>query len=66
VILHNGSFNDRYDAAASLISLVLDNKHNGKLIIEQGGVGPLLKLIKEIKKEVLLELLVFYLRALRL
>ncbi|CAK8562110.1 unnamed protein product [Lathyrus sativus] len=50
-ILHNGSVDDRSDAAASLVSLVRDNDRNGKLIIEEGGVGPLLKLIKEGKKE---------------
>ncbi|CAL5197483.1 unnamed protein product [Lathyrus oleraceus] len=50
-ILHNGSIDDRSDAAASLVSLVRDNDRNGKLIIEEGGVGPLLKLIKEGKKE---------------
>ena len=50
-ILHNGSFDDRSDAAASLVSLVRDNDRNGKLIIEEGGVGPLLKLLKEGKKE---------------
>ncbi|KAI5418657.1 hypothetical protein KIW84_043036, partial [Lathyrus oleraceus] len=50
-ILHNGSVDDRSDAAASLVSLVRDNDHYGKLIIEEGGVGPLLKLIREGKVE---------------
>ncbi|XP_050919264.1 uncharacterized protein LOC127136786 [Lathyrus oleraceus] len=50
-ILHNGSVYDRSDVAASLVSLVRDNDRNRKLIIEEGGVGPLLKLIKEGKKE---------------
>ncbi|KAG4952041.1 hypothetical protein JHK85_045908 [Glycine max] len=50
-ILHTGSLDDRSDAAASLVSLARDNDRYGKLIIEEGGVGPLLKLIKEGKKE---------------
>ena len=37
----------RADAAASLVSLARDNDRYGKLIIEEGGVPPLLKLIKE-------------------
>ncbi|MQM05319.1 hypothetical protein Taro_038128 [Colocasia esculenta] len=45
--LHNGSLDDRAEAAASLVSLARDNERNGKLIIEEGGVGPLLKLVKE-------------------
>nr|KYP66803.1 hypothetical protein KK1_013114 [Cajanus cajan] len=49
--LHTGSLDDRSDAAASLVSLARDNDRYGKLIIEEGGVGPLLKLIKEGKKE---------------
>uniref|UniRef100_A0A2N9IC89 DUF7792 domain-containing protein n=1 Tax=Fagus sylvatica TaxID=28930 RepID=A0A2N9IC89_FAGSY len=46
-ILYTGSIEDRSDAAASLVSLARDNDRYGKLIIEEGGVGPLLKLIKE-------------------
>uniref|UniRef100_A0A2P2LII1 Uncharacterized protein LOC105138712 n=1 Tax=Rhizophora mucronata TaxID=61149 RepID=A0A2P2LII1_RHIMU len=46
-ILYTGSLEDRYDAAASLVSLARDNDRYGKLIIEEGGVQPLLKLIKE-------------------
>lgn len=42
-----GSVDERAEAAASLVSLVRDNDRNGKLIIEEGGVGPLLKLLKE-------------------
>ncbi|XP_027919500.1 uncharacterized protein LOC114178026 [Vigna unguiculata] len=49
--LHTGSLDDRSDAAASLVSLARDNDRYGKLIIEEGGVGPLLKLMKEGKKE---------------
>ncbi|KAJ8647996.1 hypothetical protein MRB53_001019 [Persea americana] len=45
--LHTGSLDDRSDAAASLVSLARDNDRYGKLIIEEGGVPPLLKLIKE-------------------
>ncbi|XP_050128485.1 uncharacterized protein LOC126605168 [Malus sylvestris] len=50
-ILHTGSVEDRSDAAASLVSLARDNDRYGKLIIEEGGVGPLLKLVKEGKPE---------------
>ncbi|KAK6922595.1 hypothetical protein RJ641_010899 [Dillenia turbinata] len=46
-ILYTGSLEDRADAAASLVSLAQDNDRYGKLIIEEGGIGPLLKLIKE-------------------
>ncbi|KAM7516135.1 hypothetical protein LguiA_005718 [Lonicera macranthoides] len=50
-ILYTGSLEDRSDAAASLASLARDNDRYGKLIIEEGGVGPLLKLVKEGKME---------------
>ncbi|KNA09812.1 hypothetical protein SOVF_150100 [Spinacia oleracea] len=46
-ILSIGSLDDRADAAASLVSLARDNDRYGKLIIEEGGVVPLLKLLKE-------------------
>ncbi|XP_062102580.1 uncharacterized protein LOC133812776 [Humulus lupulus] len=46
-ILYTGSLEGRSDAAASLVSLARDNDRYGKLIIEEGGVGPLLKLIKD-------------------
>jgi hypothetical protein len=46
-ILYTGSMEDRSDAAASLVSLARGSDRYGKLIIEEGGVGPLLKLIKE-------------------
>ncbi|XP_021773856.1 uncharacterized protein LOC110737814 [Chenopodium quinoa] len=49
--LSTGSLDDRSDAAASLVSLARDNERYGKLIIEEGGVGPLLKLAKEGKPE---------------
>ncbi|XP_041010125.1 uncharacterized protein LOC121254226 [Juglans microcarpa x Juglans regia] len=51
-ILHNGSsLEDRSDAAASLVSLARDNDRYGKLIIEEGGIGGLLKLAKEGRME---------------
>lgn len=50
-ILHTGSLEDRSDAAVSLVSLARDNDRYGKLIIEEGGVPPLLKLAKEGKME---------------
>lgn len=51
-ILHNGSsLEDRSDAAASLVSLARDNDRYGKLIIEEGGLGGLLKLAKEGRME---------------
>lgn len=50
-ILITGSVDDRSDAAASLVSLARDSDRYGKLIIEEGGVGPLLKLVKEGKLE---------------
>ncbi|KAB1199454.1 Vacuolar protein 8 [Morella rubra] len=50
-ILFTGSLEDRSDAAASLVSLARDNDRYGKLIIEEGGIGPLLKLVKEGKLE---------------
>ncbi|KAJ0798429.1 putative adaptor protein Cbl domain superfamily [Helianthus annuus] len=46
-ILYTGTLDDRSDAAASLVSLARDNDRYGKLIIEEGGVVPLLKLVKE-------------------
>ncbi|PKA60624.1 hypothetical protein AXF42_Ash006256 [Apostasia shenzhenica] len=45
--LHNGSLDARADAAAGLLSLARDNERYGKLIIEEDGVGPLLRLVKE-------------------
>ncbi|KAK9074775.1 hypothetical protein SSX86_003093 [Deinandra increscens subsp. villosa] len=50
-ILYTGTLDDRSDAAASLVSLARDNDRYGKLIIEEGGVNPLLKLAKEGKLE---------------
>lgn len=45
--LYTGSLDARSDAATSLVSLARDNDRYGKLIIEEGGVGPLLKLVKD-------------------
>ncbi|XAR59814.1 hypothetical protein NMG60_11015792 [Bertholletia excelsa] len=50
-ILCSGTNEERSDAAASLVSLARDNDRYGKLIIEEGGVAPLLKLAKEGKTE---------------
>ncbi|CAK9162085.1 unnamed protein product [Ilex paraguariensis] len=44
---NTASIEDRSDAAASLVSLARDNTRYGKLIIEEGGVAPLLKLGKD-------------------
>uniref|UniRef100_A0A0D6R601 Armadillo repeat-containing domain-containing protein n=1 Tax=Araucaria cunninghamii TaxID=56994 RepID=A0A0D6R601_ARACU len=45
--VHNGTLEDKEDAANSLASLAADNDRNGKIIIEEGGVVPLLRLLKE-------------------
>ncbi|CAN1134590.1 hypothetical protein LINPERHAP2_LOCUS8353 [Linum perenne] len=50
-ILYTGSSEERSDAAASLVSLARDNDRYGRLIIEEGGVPPLLKLAKDGKME---------------
>lgn len=47
ILLSGCSLEERSDAAASLVSLARDNDRYGKLIIEEGGVPPLLKLLKE-------------------
>ncbi|KAK8622265.1 hypothetical protein V6N13_117188 [Hibiscus sabdariffa] len=46
-ILYTGTLDERSDASASLVSLARDNDRYGKLIIEEGGVPPLLRLAKE-------------------
>ncbi|KAL0739499.1 hypothetical protein Bca4012_015709 [Brassica carinata] len=46
-VLMTGSPDDKADAAASLASLAKDNPRHVKLIVEEGGVNPLLKLAKE-------------------
>ncbi|XP_074274399.1 uncharacterized protein LOC141598603 [Silene latifolia] len=43
----SGQLSDRTDAANSLGSLAVDNDRNKKIIVEEGGVPPLLKLLKE-------------------
>ncbi|CDP11318.1 unnamed protein product [Coffea canephora] len=50
-ILCSGTLEERADAATSLVSLARDNDRYGKLIIEEGGVAPLLKLAKEGRME---------------
>ncbi|MED6217657.1 hypothetical protein PIB30_019790 [Stylosanthes scabra] len=42
-----GQLNDRVEAANELASLAIDNDRNKKIIVEEGGVPPLLKLLKE-------------------
>ncbi|KAG2549823.1 uncharacterized protein LOC120651357 [Panicum virgatum] len=45
--LHTGSPAARADSAANLASLARDSQHFAKLIIEEDGVPPLLKLLKD-------------------
>ncbi|XP_077246560.1 uncharacterized protein LOC143886469 [Tasmannia lanceolata] len=45
--LYTGNLDEKSEAAASLVSFARDNDRYGKLIIEEGGVGPLLRLVKE-------------------
>ncbi|TQD75374.1 hypothetical protein C1H46_039067 [Malus baccata] len=42
-----GQLRDRVEAANSLVSLARDNDRNKKIIVDEGGVTPLLKLLKE-------------------
>lgn len=42
-----GQLSDRIEAAIELASLAKDNDRNKKIIVEEGGVPPLLKLLKE-------------------
>uniref|UniRef100_A0A0D9XAJ7 DUF7792 domain-containing protein n=1 Tax=Leersia perrieri TaxID=77586 RepID=A0A0D9XAJ7_9ORYZ len=46
-VLYTGNHDARADAAASIVSLARDNDRYGRLIIEEDGVPPLLRLIKE-------------------
>lgn len=46
-ILRTDSLDDHSDAAASLVFLANESDRYGEMIIEEGGVGPLLKLMKE-------------------
>ncbi|KAL6002738.1 hypothetical protein ACLOJK_022958 [Asimina triloba] len=43
----SSALSDRIEAANSLASLALDNDRNKKIIIEEGGVPPLLRLLNE-------------------
>ncbi|CAM0872243.1 unnamed protein product [Alopecurus aequalis] len=45
--LHTGSLAVRADSASTLASLARDNPHFAKLIVEEDGVVPLVKLLKE-------------------
>ncbi|WRX19466.1 Armadillo - like 10 [Theobroma cacao] len=45
--IHMGPLKDRVDAANELASLAKDNDRNKKMIVVEGGVSPLLKLLKE-------------------
>ncbi|KAK3223430.1 hypothetical protein Dsin_010455 [Dipteronia sinensis] len=45
-MIHMGSLNDRIEAANALASLATDHR-NKKIIVEEGGIPPLLKLLKE-------------------
>ncbi|KAL1810355.1 hypothetical protein DCAR_0730044 [Daucus carota subsp. sativus] len=42
-----GQLKDRVDAANELASLARDNNRNMKIIVQEGGVAPLLKLLKD-------------------
>ncbi|XP_051182405.1 uncharacterized protein [Lolium perenne] len=45
--LHTGSLAVRADSASTLASLARDNPHFAKLIVEENGVVPLVRLLKE-------------------
>eukprot|EP01018_Ginkgo_biloba_P016945 Gb_26991 [translate_table: standard] len=45
--IQTGTLEDREEGANSLASLAADNDRNGKIIIEECGVAPLLRLLKE-------------------
>lgn len=45
--LYMGQMNDKIEAANQLASLAKDNDRNKKYIVEEGGIAPLLKLLKE-------------------
>ncbi|KAK3037539.1 hypothetical protein RJ639_030347 [Escallonia herrerae] len=42
-----GQLRDRIDAASELASLARDGDRNKKIIVDEGGIGPLLRLLKE-------------------
>lgn len=45
--VQSGTADQRADGAADLATLARDNERNGKIIIEEGGLPPLLKLLRE-------------------
>lgn len=45
--LYLGQLNDKIEAANELASLAKDNDRNKKIIVEEGGISPLLKLLKD-------------------
>ncbi|KZV31454.1 hypothetical protein F511_38602 [Dorcoceras hygrometricum] len=45
--LHMGQLQDRIEAANELASLAKDNDRNKQIIVEEGGILPLLKLLKD-------------------
>lgn len=45
--LYLGQLNDKIEAANELASLARDNDRNKKIIVEEGGISPLLKLLKD-------------------
>ncbi|KAL2543286.1 armadillo repeat only 4 [Abeliophyllum distichum] len=45
--LHMGQLQDKVEAANELTSLAEDNDRNKQIIVEEGGVPPLLKLLKD-------------------
>lgn len=45
--IYYGESSDRVEAANELASLAKDNDRNKKMIVEEGGIPPLLKLLKE-------------------
>lgn len=52
-LLHTGSLEDRSDAAASLVSLTHHNDCYIKLIIAEGGIGPLFTAGEQVSRETL-------------
>lgn len=45
--LHFGQLQDKIDSASELASLAKDNDRNKQIIVEEGGISPLLKLLKD-------------------
>ncbi|KAI3882592.1 hypothetical protein MKX03_034141 [Papaver bracteatum] len=46
-VLHMPSLSHRVEAANQLASLAIDNDRNKKIIVEEGGIPPLLRLLKQ-------------------